>query len=203
MVTEQAEEWLEVGRIVGAQGLRGEVRIYPDSDFPERFLKPGKRWIRRAHTQALEELELVEGRYLAGKGLYVVQFKEICDRTQAENLHNAALLVPTSERPELDPGEFFVSDLVGLKVILHESQTEIGTVVDVYAAGNDLLAVELHPGAMPLGETAPAEPAPSSKSGKKKQPLPILVPFVEEIVPVVNLEQGYIEISPPAGLLEG
>ncbi|MBD0268293.1 MAG: ribosome maturation factor RimM, partial [Cyanobacteria bacterium Co-bin8] len=137
--------WLEVGRIVGAQGMRGEVRIYPSSDFPERFLKPGRRWIRRANSEALEEVELVRGRDLPGKGLFVVQFKEICDRTQAENLHNATLLVPNTERPELEPGEFMVSDLIGLKVILHQSQAEIGTVVEMYAAGNDLLAVELYP----------------------------------------------------------
>ncbi|MBD0336135.1 MAG: ribosome maturation factor RimM [Cyanobacteria bacterium Co-bin13] len=212
--------WLEVGRIVGAQGLRGEVRIYPNSDFPERFLKPGPRWIRRANSAAVEEVELVRGRDLPGKGLFVVQFKEICDRAQAENLHNATLLVPDTERPELEPGEFMVSDLIGLKVILHQSQAEIGTVVDIYAAGNDLLAIELYAAVerptdastdAPTDDTTdlPADlpgkstgkPSRSSKGPKK--PLPVLVPFVHEIVPVVNLEQGYVEIDPPAGLLEG
>ncbi|MBD2256452.1 ribosome maturation factor RimM [Pseudanabaena sp. FACHB-2040] len=211
MTTESS--WLEVGRIVGAQGMRGEVRIYPSSDFPERFLKPGRRWIRRANSEALEEVELVRGRDLPGKGLFVVQFKEICDRTQAENLHNATLLVPDTERPELEPGEFMVSDLIGLKVILHQSQAEIGTVVEMYAAGNDLLAVELYPTAeLPTeapaddstelaADDSPKKPTRSPKGSKK--PLPVLVPFVHEIVPVVNLEQGYVEIDPPAGLLEG
>ncbi|HEY9659223.1 MAG TPA: ribosome maturation factor RimM, partial [Allocoleopsis sp.] len=37
--------WLEIGKIVGVQGLKGEVRIYPNSDFPERFEQPGKRWL--------------------------------------------------------------------------------------------------------------------------------------------------------------
>ncbi|HEY9878840.1 MAG TPA: ribosome maturation factor RimM [Leptolyngbyaceae cyanobacterium] len=188
-------DWLEVGRIVGAQGIRGEVRIYPDSDFPERFLQPGPRWIRRPNTHEVEEVQLVQGRFVQNKGLYIVQFKEICDRTQAENLYKAALLVPANERPALEPGEFFVGDLVGLKVVLHQTQAEIGTVVDIYAAGNDLLAIELYQA------SGPSEP--SAQNTKAKKPLPLLVPFVDEIVPVVNLEQGYVEIDPPAGLLEG
>ncbi|HEY9762346.1 MAG TPA: ribosome maturation factor RimM [Trichocoleus sp.] len=195
-------DWLEVGRIVGAQGLQGEVRIYPDSDFPERFLQPGPRWIRRPNAAEVEELQLVQGRFLQSKGLYVVQFEEICDRTQAENLYKAALLVPASERPALEPGEFFVGDLVGLKVILHETQAEIGTIVDIYAAGNDLLAIELYaPSATP--PSAPTAKNTQAKNTKAKKPLPVLVPFVDEIVPVVNLEQGYVEINPPAGLLDG
>jgi 16S rRNA processing protein RimM len=203
--------WLEVGRIVGAQGLQGEVRIYPNSDFPERFLKPGPRWIRRANSAAVEPVELVRGRDVPGKGLFVVQFREICDRTQAESLHNAVLLVPDTDRPELEPGEFMVSDLIGLKVILQQSRAEIGIVVDVYAAGNDLLAVERH--FLETDQSAVAEPpetapeitpktAKRSTQKAKKQPPPLLIPFVDEIVPVVNLEQGYVEITPPEGLLD-
>lgn len=193
-------DWLEVGRIVGAQGMRGEVRIYPDSDFPERFLQPGPRWIRRPNASEVEEVQLVQGRFLPSKGLYIVQFEEVCDRTQAENLYKAALLVPAADRPTLEPGEFFVGDLVGLKVILHQTQAEIGTVVDIYSAGNDLLAIELY-AASNSSEHSP-EPTPQSTK-KPKKSLPLLVPFVDEIVPVVNLEQGYVEIDPPAGLLEG
>lgn len=194
--------WLEVGRIVGAQGLQGEVRVYPDSDFPERFLTPGPRWIRRANSTAVESVELVQGRPLPGKGLYVVRFREICDRTQAEDLHNAILLVPESDRPTLESGEFFVADLVGLKVRLYQSPVEIGTVVDIYAAGNDLLAVELYATAAPTPEVPPPAAELPPKATKKKQIPPILVPFVDEIVPVVNLEEGYLEINPPAGLLD-
>lgn len=219
--------WLEVGRIVGAQGMRGEVRIYPNSDFPERFLQPGRRWLRRSPTSEVEAVELVHGRLVQGKGLYVVQFEEIRDRTSAENLSNAMLLVPESDRPALEAGEFFVADLIGLRVILRSSQAEIGTVVDLYTAGNDLLAVQLHASATETAsladhlesnqpspqteatvEAQPEAAQPKSKAraqskskSKLKKPLPLLIPFVNEIVPVVDLEQGYLEIDPPAGLL--
>ncbi|NJL87295.1 MAG: ribosome maturation factor RimM, partial [Leptolyngbyaceae cyanobacterium SM1_1_3] len=50
-------------------------------------------------------------------------------------------------------------------------------------------------------ETAAPAHQPSSKPPRPPQPKTVLIPFVEAIVPVVNLEQGYVEIVPPAGLL--
>ncbi|NJL35812.1 MAG: ribosome maturation factor RimM [Leptolyngbyaceae cyanobacterium RM2_2_4] len=171
--------WLEIGKIVGVQGLKGEVRVYPNSDFPERFEQPGRRWLLRPGATEPEQIELVSGRYLNGKGLYVLQIKGIGDRTQAEALKDCRLLVPESDRPPLEEGEFHVSDLLGLKVFDQATQALVGTVVDVFAAGNDLLEVEL------------------SESGAKT-----LIPFVKAIVPVVDLQQRRIEITPPAGLIE-
>jgi 16S rRNA processing protein RimM len=171
--------WLEVGKIVGVQGLKGEVRVYPNSDFPERFEVPGLRWLLRPEATEPEQIELLSGRYLNGKGLYVLRFEGVSDRTQAEALKDCRLLVPESDRPPLEEGEFHVSDLLGLKVFDQATQALVGTVVDVFAAGNDLLQVELR------------------ESGKK-----ILIPFVQEIVPVVDLQQRRVEITPPAGLIE-
>lgn len=42
----ESNEWLSVGKIVGVQGLQGELRVNPASDFPERFTAPGPRWLR-------------------------------------------------------------------------------------------------------------------------------------------------------------
>ena len=56
-----ADEWLPVGQLVGAQGLRGELRLNPASDFPERFTEPGPRWLQ-VKGSAPKEVELLEGR---------------------------------------------------------------------------------------------------------------------------------------------
>ena len=55
-----ADEWLPVGKLVGAQGLRGELRLNPASDFPERFTEPGPRWlqIKGAEPKEVELLDL-------------------------------------------------------------------------------------------------------------------------------------------------
>jgi 16S rRNA processing protein RimM len=180
-------DWIEIGRIVAPQGLKGDVRVYPNSDFPERFLEPGQRWLRGPNDGSPQPIELLGGRFLQGKGLYVLQLAGITDRDRADKLRNHTLLVPATARPHLEPGEFYVTDLMGLEVILQASGEAIGTVTDIYEAGNDLLEVT-------LTEAQTSDPQPSG-------PKTVLVPFVDEIVPTVNLAQGLIEINPPPGLL--
>ena len=176
--------YLEIGRIVAAQGLKGELRVYPESDFPERFLEPGKRWLLRSGQTEPQPVELVNGRYLDGKGLYVIQLAGVADRTQAEELRGAILLVPEGDRPPLEEDEFHVRDLLGLEVFDQSSGELVGQVVQVIPAGNDLLEVE----------RAGCEPG--------QKPIMVLIPFVKAIVPVVDLLQKRIEITPPAGLID-
>ena len=57
---------MPVGKLVGAQGLRGELRLNPASDFPERFTEPGPRWLQAKGAEP-KEVELLEGRQLPGK----------------------------------------------------------------------------------------------------------------------------------------
>ena len=64
--TSTDDQWLAVGEVVGAQGLRGELRVNPASDFPERFTKPGTRWLK-ARGKAPQEMSLTSGRQLPGK----------------------------------------------------------------------------------------------------------------------------------------
>jgi 16S rRNA processing protein RimM len=180
-----ATGFLEIGKIVGAQGLQGEVKVYPDSDFPERFLEPGTRWLLRSGATEPQPIKLVQGRYLAGKGLYVVQLAGISNRDQAEALQGAKLLVPEGDRPPLEEDEFHVRDLIGLEVFDQTTQVLVGTVLRVLSAGNDLLEVQRSVSEVP---------------GQKPQT--VLIPFVKAIVPVVDLSQHRIEITPPAGLID-
>lgn len=184
---EQPDELLVVGRLVAAQGLRGELRLLPLSDFPERFTSPGPRWLRRANqpAQAAQPVELRSGRQLPGKELFVIRLAGVEDRTAAESLVGHELLVDASQRPQLGPGEFHLLDLVGLEARLLEpggaAGPVIGVVRDLLHAGHDLLEVQLNP-------------AHGSRT--------VLIPFVEAIVPEVKLEEGWIGLTPPPGLLE-
>jgi 16S rRNA processing protein RimM len=196
-------EWLEIGRIVAPQGVRGEVRVYPDSDFPERFLTPGERWLRRSPTLEPEAVTLVSGRFLSGKNLYVLRLAGVTTREQAEALRDAVLLVPVGDRLPLGPDEFHVGDLLGLEVRLHPEETRVGTVVDVFTAGNDLLAVTLDAAFLKARSAASKEAVPKkAKPSSPSAEQPVLIPLVPEIVPVVDLAAGYVAIAPPPGLLE-
>jgi 16S rRNA processing protein RimM len=187
---------LVVGTLVAAQGLAGELRILPRSDFPERFTQPGRRWLlaRQGRPRAVE---LLGGRQLPGKSLFAVRLAGVSSRDAAEALVHQEFLVDASQRPKLAPGEFHLLDLVGLQVRLLDAAEPgsspgepIGRVVDLIHGGNDLLAVELAPAASP---PAGGQPAPGRR---------VLIPFVEAIVPIVNLQEGWIGLTPPPGLLE-
>ena len=195
--------WLEIGKIVAPQGLSGEVRVYPQSDFPERFEVPGKRWLLRPGEAEPQPIELVTGRYIDGKNLYVLKLAGVDNCDSAEELRGCKLLVPESDRPELGEDEYHVIDLIGLPVFIQESGELVGRVVDIIAAGNDLLDVELHQ--QEEGERERVEEKetnnPNPKS-KIKNPKSVLIPFVRAIAPVVDLENRRIEITPPPGLLE-
>jgi len=169
--------WLIVGKLVAPQGLLGGIRINPSSDFPERFIKPGKRWLQKKNEQP-REIILTSGRQVPGKSIYIISFQDVNDRKSAELLIGQKLLVPSSHRPSLNKNEFHYLDLVGLKVKLTKESEEIGEVVNLTSGGNDLLEIKL-------------------VEGKK-----VLVPFVKEIVPEVFLKDGWLKLSPPPGLLE-
>jgi 16S rRNA processing protein RimM len=176
--TGSTPELLEVGRLVAAQGLRGELRVLPLSDFPERFTVPGLRWLRSRRDET-RTVELLSGRPLPGKELFVLRFAGIDDRTAAESLVGHVLLVDARDRPALAPGEFHLLDLVGLAVRLLPGDGVIGRVTDLIHAGNDLLEITL--------------------DGDQRT---VLIPFVEAIVPEVHPDQGWIGLTPPPGLLE-
>ena len=181
----KSDDWLEIGKIVAPQGLSGELRVYPVSDFPERFEVPGKRWLLRSGDTEPQPIELLTGRYISNKNLYVLKLAGVENCDQAEALRGCKLMVPASDRPQLGEDEYHVLDLIGLEVFMQASGELVGTVVDIIPAGNDLLEVKLH----------------ESFATDKKQKN-VLIPFVQAIAPVVDLPSNRIEITPPPGLLE-
>ncbi|MCT0198885.1 ribosome maturation factor RimM [Synechococcus sp. CS-1325] len=189
MADDAADDWLVVGRVVGAQGLQGELRMLPRTDFPERFTRPGRRWLR-LRQEAPRPVQLLSGRQLPGRELFIVRLEGIASREAAEALVSQELLVSADDRPRLAEGEFHLLELQGLEVRLAPTGTPIGTVVDLIHAGNDLLEVELNDSA---GIT------PAGGQAKRRR---VLIPFVEPIVPRVEVGEGWLEITPPPGLLD-
>ncbi|MGB3298471.1 MAG: ribosome maturation factor RimM [Phormidesmis sp.] len=218
---EPLDEWLLIGKIVGAHGLNGQVKVYAESDFPERFTEAGDRWLAKPNGEPVK-VRLLSGRFVDGKNQYVVKFEGIDYRDQAEDLRQARLMVPKSDRLALEPGEFHVSDLIGSTVVMQSDQSIIGTVTDVFTTGHDMLEVLLadQGTAEPVEVEEPLEafgaiahPSTRAKAvkklklqakrkQKKKALKTLLIPFVEEIVPMVDIAAGRIEITPPPGLID-
>ncbi|MBX3311548.1 MAG: ribosome maturation factor RimM [Microbacteriaceae bacterium] len=168
-------ESLRVARLVKAHGLKGGLKLELYTDEPEKRFVPGAVFsLQVPETSQWRGLtiKLQELRWYNGSP--VAFFEEAQDRTLAESLVKAVLWMDIPL--EVEENAWYDYQLVGLKVI-HEGQ-EIGLVMQVeHLPAQDLLVVK-------IGERD------------------VLIPFVSEIVPEVDVEAGFITITPPGGLLE-
>ena len=126
-------EFVIVGRVRKAHGIRGELVVEPITDAPERIFAPGQRVFAGTVRGELapDRRELHIDRATPFKEGLIVAFREIADRTAAEQWRNRFFLVPGGEVPPLDEGEVYVHELVGMRVLL-ESGAPLGEVVEVY-----------------------------------------------------------------------
>ncbi|KAJ0797292.1 putative 16S rRNA processing protein RimM [Helianthus annuus] len=194
--SEIESQYVEIGYISSVHGLQGEVRVKPNTDFPElRFSEPGKRWLKQQMLgrEIIKEVELLEGRGHHGQKSWIVKFNNVDKVEQAQQLVGSTILVLDEDRPELEEGDFYARDLAGMRVMLKETGEPVGTVVNVFdAGGSDLLQVKLDSSLETI-----------DKNGNLKSEAPLVwIPFVEAIVPHVDLNNREMIITPPKGLLE-
>ncbi|MGI0481933.1 ribosome maturation factor RimM [Geminocystis sp. CENA526] len=203
----QIQDLIEIGTIVSPQGIKGELKVKTDSDFPERFEKSGNRWLQVQPHQSPQMVELVRGRQVPNKNIFIIKLAGIDDRNQAESLRGCKLFVDKLDRPSLEEEEYHIADLIDLEVFNQETGENIGIVTDVFNAGNDILEVTLHKQPEAVADVIPDLEKISRVSKRKKikvkksKPVTVLIPFVKDIVPVINLQEKRIEINPPKGLL--
>jgi len=173
-------EWLTVGLITSCHGINGQVKVKSLSDFDERFLKPGMRWLQK-DNEPPTKMELLSGFKQPGKETFIVKFQGINTRNHAEQLKKFKILVKTNELPKLKEQEFHLLELIDLQVktLENDELKVIGKVINLENEKNNLLVIELF------------------KNQKK-----VLIPFVKEIVPLVDIKNNFLIINPPKGLLE-
>ena len=173
-------EWLTVGLITSCHGINGQVKVKSLSDFDERFLKPGIRWLQK-ENEPPSKIKLLSGFKQPGKETFVIKLEGIYTRNHAERLKKFKILVKTDKLPKLKKEEFHLLELINLEVKTLENNElkTIGQVINLENEKNNLLVIEL-------------------LKDKKK----VLVPFVKQIVPFIDIKNNFIMINPPKGLLE-
>jgi 16S rRNA processing protein RimM len=114
----EAPQWIVVGRVSRAHGVRGEVAVQSLSQIPTRF-EPGSRVF--AGEDADRPLTVAHSRPHGGRVL--VRFKEVPHRDAAEALRGALLFVPASSMPSLDDGEYWTHEVVGCEVFTDEGRS--------------------------------------------------------------------------------
>jgi 16S rRNA processing protein RimM len=168
-------DWIEVGRVARAHGVRGEVRVAPSTDNPERFVVGAVMYAASAGgglrptdpDRVRVEISSIRGT----EDSPIVSFAGFETRTDAEALRGSVLQVPAAELPELEEGDFYSFDLEGLAAESVDG-SPLGTVTEVLETpAHDLLVIALVQG----GE--------------------LLVPFTYELVPEVDLENGRVVVD--------
>ena len=136
-----SSDLIQVGRVAGAFGVRGEVRITSFTAEPSALL--GYKTLTR--EDGSPALTLTSGR--PAKGGLVVRAAEVDTREQAEALRGLRLYIPRAALPAPEEDEFYVTDLIGLSVVTPDGGP-LGTVkaVQDFGAG-DLLEVQPPEGA--------------------------------------------------------
>ncbi len=164
---------LQVARIGKPHGIRGEVTVQVLTDAPGDRFVPGTEFV--VEPASAGPLTVNSARW--NKDILLLGFDEIGTRNEAETLRGAKLFIETEELDEDDDEGWYEHELVGL-------EARIGPrVVGKVTALNTMPVQDL------LMVTTP--------EGKE-----ILVPFVEQIVPEVNVDGGFILLTPPDGLFE-
>ncbi|HYF01015.1 MAG TPA: ribosome maturation factor RimM [Planctomycetota bacterium] len=165
---------IEVGRVAGGFGVRGEVKIAAHTEDP-LSLKAYGTLLRRDGTPALT---LTGGR--AQKGALIARAKEVATKEQADALRGLRLYVPREALPEPDEDEFYLADLIGLEARGADGRA-LGRIkaVQNFGAGDIL---ELAPAAG--GQTA-------------------YLPFTREVVPELHIADGWLLVVPSAEVEAG
>jgi 16S rRNA processing protein RimM len=164
---------LQVARIGKPHGIRGEVTVQVLTDAPGDRFVPGTEFV--VEPASVGPLTVHSARW--NKDILLLAFEEIETRNEAETLRGAKLFIETEELEDNDDEGWYEHELVGL-------EARVGSQVVGKVSGlntmpvQDLLVVK-------------------TPAGKE-----ILIPFVEQIVPEVNVAEGYVLVTPPAGLFE-
>lgn len=168
------EDLLKVGVITTTHGVRGEVKVYPTTDEPERFLELD--YVLLDTGRELRKLEIKNVKFF--KNLVILKFKGVDNINDIEKYKGRDLWIPRKEGQELEEDEYYIADLLGMSVVLEDGQ-EFGTLKDVMETGaNDVYIID------------------SAEHGE------VLLPAIKECILDVDLEKNVMTIHLMKGLIQ-
>lgn len=170
---ENADDWVAIGEVVGVFGVHGELKVQPLTDFPERFAHTETVYVGDRHVP-----HRVRGAHLH-KRLQLVSLEGIEDPETGAKLRGARLWIPLAQITPLPEDQFYLHDVIGLRV-RHINGQALGVISDVLTtAGNDLFVVRDAPG------------------GRE-----VLLPAVKEFIKRIDMPAGEIVVDPIPGLFD-
>ncbi len=166
---------LRVGVIIKPHGIKGEVKVYPTTDSPLRFNEiTHAKLIQQGKT--LGDFKISGVKYF--KDTVILKFEAYNNINEVEALKGAELYIPREEGAELQDGEYYIADIIGMDVVT-EDGLRLGTVRDVMETGaNDVYVVE--------------------RDGGKE----LLIPAIKQCILNTDIEENIMTVHLLDGLLE-
>ena len=175
IIKAQMERLLQVGAISSTHGVRGEVKVFPTTDDAKRYSKLKEVIMGEGDSAKVLHIEGVKYQ----KNMVIVKFKEYDSLNEVEHLKGKKLYVTRENAVKLSKDEYFVADLIGMRV-LDEAKAVGGELNDVMQTGaNDVYIIDLDDGRQ------------------------LLLPAIKDCILDVDIEGGLIKINILDGLLEG
>ena len=168
------EQLLQVGVITQTHGVHGEVKVFPTTDDPERFLDLEYVFLDTGR----EKKKLVIQSVKFFKQFVILKFKGINNINDIERYKRCALLVDRENAVELEEDEYFIADMIGMNVFTEDGEN-FGTLKDVIETGaNDVYIIN------------------SKKHGE------VLIPAIKECILDVNVKEGRMLVHLMEGLID-
>ncbi|MGK0551955.1 ribosome maturation factor RimM [Enterococcus faecalis] len=169
-------DYLNVGKIVNTQGIKGEVRVISQTDFPELRYKNGAKLTLFQAQKA--PLDLIVKSHRKHKNFDIISFENHPTINDVEGYRDGLLKVAKDELAELSADEFYYHEIIGATVY-DETGAEIGKVKEILSPGaNDVWVVQRQ---------------------KKKD---LLLPYIEGVVTKVDVKNQRIDVEIPEGLMD-
>ncbi|NOY52116.1 MAG: 16S rRNA processing protein RimM [Deltaproteobacteria bacterium] len=168
------EEWIEVGTVFRKHGIRGEVKVYPLTDSPRRFLDL-EEVVLEDPAGKRQKVRIDRVRFQ--KDRLILHFAGLDTLDEIEPFLKSRILIHRSQALPLGEGRYYHADIIGLAVVSEEG-LDLGSVTEILETGsNDVYVV---------------------RKGKKE----ILIPAIAEVVRKVDLARGEMIIHVMEGLFE-
>lgn len=168
------EQLLQVGVITQTHGVHGEVKVFPTTDDPERFLDLEYVFLDTGREK--KKLAIQSVKFF--KQFVILKFKGINNINDIEKYKRCALLVDRENAVELEEDEYFIADMIGMNVFTEDGES-FGTLKDVIETGaNDVYIIN------------------SKKYGE------VLIPAIKECILDVNVKEGKMLVHLMEGLID-
>ena len=179
------EDLLQVGAIANTHGVRGEVKVFPTTDDPARFKKL-KKVILDTGKEKLT-LKITQVKFF--KNMVILKVQDFDTINDVEKYKGKSLFVTREQAVECDKDEYFIADLIGLKVVAEDGRL-LGELKDVLQTGaNDVYVVK-------VGEDSTYF---SKVADKRKE---LLLPAIKDCILGIDMEKRRMQVHLMPGLLE-